>query len=352
MNSLLISENIYNRYQSLYEIKNYYGILAIYALILTAETKNDKILLKKCCRVLEDFPEKINHLQYKFPSYCIGGNAKAYAFMKGYLPEANNQVETYAIEIMNALRDKKGILCHPFFPEKQIIWIDVAMAATPFLLFSGLALNNNDFIDEAAKQTILMYEELLNKENRLLHQCKNIIAPNIISQDHWGRGNGWGYFALTELVKYLPNTSPYRNKAISYYKSLSEALLPYQSINGLWRQEIPLNNVMSYEESSATGLILYGMGTGIRMGFLTNESFIKAFENGIKGLAKQCIGKNFQTLLCCPGCLCPGEGEEKGTVNAYIAVLPKKDEPHSFAPIMLAMVEAYKCGIKDVEIEI
>lgn len=103
-------------------------------------------------------------------------------------------------------------MSNPHCPEKERIWIDVAMAVTPYLLFAGLEFNEKRYIDEAANQAFLMSEEFLDAENGLLHQCKNFTGPGRYSEDHWGRGNGWGYIALTELVQYLPEDSEHRPK--------------------------------------------------------------------------------------------------------------------------------------------
>jgi unsaturated rhamnogalacturonyl hydrolase len=123
---------------------------------------------------------------------------------------------------------------------------------------------------------------------------------------------------------------------------LSAALLPHQSPRGLWRQEIPLS--MAWEESSATGLILYGYGVGLRMGLLDSATYRPVFEKGMAGLREHCINDDFSTELCCPGCLCPGEGERKGTVAAYVEdKQPVRDDGHSFGPLMLALCESARC---------
>ncbi|SHN34893.1 glycoside hydrolase family 88 protein [Gracilibacillus kekensis] len=347
MNTLTISENLYNHYESTAEIKHYYGLLANYALVLTAEANQNKELLTRCKNIMRKFPNQIEHPNYNFPSYKIGGIPKAYMFMKGYLPEAESEIRDYADEMMTAVRDDKGIVTTLFDQEKKLIWIDAAMATTPFLLFAGLGLKEEKYIDEAVNQAFLMYEEFFDEKIGLLHQCKNFVGEGLYSQDHWSRGNGWGYFALTELVKHLPKQSPHRKKAEKYFIQLSNALLPHQSKRGLWRQEIPLE--YSYEESSGTGLILYGLGTGLRLGLLEFEAYNNAFHKGIRGLNDICINEDFSTEQSCPGCLCPGEEEEKGTVKAYVTLkLPYKDEPHSFGPFMLALAEAYQNGIIDL----
>ncbi|MDI4647784.1 glycoside hydrolase family 88 protein [Cohnella hashimotonis] len=344
MNPLYMAQKLFERYAHIEEVKHYYGLLAIFGLLQTAEEKQDAMLLDKGRALLSRFPERIGHPAYNFPSYAIGGIPKAYALLRGWMPEAEAQVREYAEEMLTAPRDRNGIMSYRYEPEQEKIWIDVATAVTPYLLYAGLALGDERYVEEAARQTFLMYEELLDASNGLLHQCKNFSGPGRHSEDHWSRGNGWGYLPLAELVRLLPPASPHRPKAERYFKALSSALLPHQSKRGLWRQEIPFDH--SYEESSGTGLILYGMGVGLRMGLLDRETYEPAFRLGICGLSAYCINDDFSTELSCPGCLCPGEGEEKGTVKAYVTLrLPRRDELHSFGPLMLALTEAYRNGI-------
>ncbi|MBC8079603.1 MAG: glycoside hydrolase family 88 protein [Gorillibacterium sp.] len=347
MNALTVSERLFDTYNGLEDVKHYYGLLAIYGLVRTAQTGGDIKLQNRCRSILDQFPDGIEHPYYNFPNYRIGGLAKSFALMEGLLPESESQVREYADEILTAPRDHKGIMKMPGSGDPGLIWIDVAMAVTPFLLFAGISLNENRYIDEAVKQTFLMIDEFIDPDNGLLHQCKNFLGPDRYSEDHWSRGNGWGYIALTELVQYLPAESPHREKAEQYFKDLSAAFLPHQSKRGLWRQEIPFE--YSYEESSGSALIVYGYGVGIRMGILDKHLYQSPFHNGVQGLYKHCVNPDFSTELSCPGNLCPGEGEEKGTVKAYVTIpLPYRNEHHSFGPLMLAFTEAYVHGIKEL----
>ncbi|WP_052087747.1 glycoside hydrolase family 88 protein [Paenibacillus wynnii] len=347
MNSLTVAEKLYDTYESVEEVKHYYGLLAIYALVRTAQSGDNAKLQDRCRTILNRFPDGMEHPHYNFPSYRIGGLAKAFALMVGLMPGTEDQVREYAEELLTAPRDRKGIIKMPGSGDADLIWIDVAMAVTPYLLFAGVSLKDNRYIDEAAKQTFLMIDEFINPSNGLLHQCKNFLGPGRYSEDHWSRGNGWGYLALTELVQYLPEGSPHREKAETYFKDLSDAILPHQSKRGLWRQEIPFE--YSYEESSGTAIILYGYGVGLRLGILDKDRYTVPFQKGISGLYQHCVNPDFSTELSCPGNLCPGEGDEKGTVKAYVTLpLPYRNEHHSFGPFILAFTEAYANGISEL----
>lgn len=345
MDTLDAALNLYTHYAQTEEITHYYGLLAQYGLLQAADEKKDPILLERCKKLLSRYPDQVKQENYNFACYRIGGNAAAWADMKGIYTDHRKALEQYGEQMLSAEKDKAGILCLPGGGKDGLIWIDVAAAVTPFMLFSGLTLNREDFLDFGASQTLDMYEAFKDPANGLLHQSRGFLEHDrsLCSQDHWSRGNGWGYLALTELAAYLPENSKYREKAESCYRELSQALLPYQTQNGLWRQEITEN--LSWEESSGTALILYGMGAGLRLGILDRKQFTKAYTKGIHGLIAYGINDDFSTNLCCPGCLCPGKGAARGTIQAYMTeVLPVKDEHHSFGSFMLALVEAYRNG--------
>ncbi len=348
MRTLDLAIGLYDKYASLAEVKHYYGIMAIYGFCRVAEASGDPALMRRAKEILGRFPDRIEHSQYNFENYRIGGLARAYMVFRGHDPAARGLVRDAAEQLMNAARDPRGIFKHPRRVAEELIWIDVAMAVTPFLLWAGLTFDTPRYIDEAAQQTFLMIEEFGNPENGLLHQCKNFRGAGKLSDDHWSRGNAWGYFALTELVQYLPADSPHRPRAIEMFSDLSEALRVYQNDRGLWRQEIPLAE--SWEESSGTGLFLYGYGVGMTAGVLDRGRYRPAFDRGIEGLVRHCIAPDLTTLHCCKGCLCPGKGDRHGTVAAYLEdVHPVPNDGHSFGPFMLALEQAHALGILTVD---
>ena len=354
MKTLEIARRLYDHYESMEEVKHYYGLLAIYGLAQVAEEGSES--MHRLRWILSRFPDRVNHpisdppyYGYNFPCYYIGGIPAAYMLWRGHMPEKEEQVRSYAEEMMTAPRDNQGILVHPRNPEANRIFIDVAVPGTLYLLFAGLALGNAVYIDEAVKQVTSMYDVFRNPENGLLHQSKNFNGIGRLSEDHWSRGNGWGFIALTELVRCLPRESPHRPMVEKRFVDHSEALLPFQSRRGMWRQEIPLD--LSYEESSGTGLILYGIGVGLRAGLLDASRFRHAFERGVRGLVDVSVNPDFSINNSCPGCLCPGEGDEKGTVHAYVTLrLPYRDEHHGFAPIMYALLEAHRNGLTEIDL--
>ena len=264
------------------------------------------------------------------------------------MPEAADELRQYAEITMNSPKSEEGILCHPKFHER--VWIDPIAFVTPFMLYVGLALNVQRYVDFAADLCFKSYDLFLDRTNGLLHQAKGFLDnPERISADYWSRGNGWGYVGLAELIQNLPAGSIHREKAIKLFKSHTDAILEYQCPNGLWKQI--LNEEFAWYESSGTALFLYGIGVGIKCGILTDDKYIQVLKLGISALGSYCIRDDYKTLSSCPGCLCPGTGKEKGTAKAYLVEKrPQDDEVHSFGCMILALTEAYKNGITEIEL--
>ena len=126
------------------------------------------------------FPEQVEHHRYNFPSYRIGGIPKAYMLFRGHMPECEAQVREYAEEMMTAARDSKGIMSHPHKPEEELIWIYVAMAVTPYLLFAGLALGEQRYIDEAAKQAFCTMKSFLTRKTASYISVRTLLAQAFI----------------------------------------------------------------------------------------------------------------------------------------------------------------------------
>ncbi len=349
MKNTELASELYKHYRSVYPMVNHYpGIVANFGLVQLAEIAgpdSEEAALAK--EVLATFPDKVTHPKYNFPSYAICGNAKARALWDDLWTDPD-PVRIYADEMMTAQRDAGGIIGAPVPKPAQRVWIDCATAVTPYLLYSGMYFKEPRYTDEAAKQTLLMFDLFRDPENGLLHQSRDFCGEGKISEDHWSRGNGWGMLPLAELCEFLPADHPERPRCEKYLKDFAKALLPYQSENGMWRQEITvveLDGLKSYEETSGTSMILYGIGIGMRLGILDKETYMPVMLAGLKGLRRISINDDYSTNNTCPGCLCPGDG----TIRAYLShKQPFRDEPHGAGPLILALAEAHRCGIVNV----
>lgn len=343
-------EQLLTRAEAVTHMRQYYSLFTLFAATKAAVASGDKEFLRRCKEHLDKYPDNIEHPGYSFELYRIGGIAKAYLFYKGEYNEIAEQIRNYAEETYNALRSSDGIICYKKPVPWRWIWVDAITAVAPFMLFAGLGLGEQKYIDFAAEQTILIFDALLDKDCGLVHQVRGRYEDDEFrcSEDHWSRGNGWMMVAFAELIEHLPKDSKFYDGVVSRYKAFCESIVKYQSMRGLWRQEMIMEG--AWEESSGTGLLAYGIGTGVRLGILEDEKYKESFTNALSGLANHCISENYNTYNSCESNSFPGDGEERGTVYAYVC-LPKsfRNEPHSFGCIMVALAEAFNHGITEIE---
>jgi unsaturated rhamnogalacturonyl hydrolase len=335
----------FTKHRALHPLNHYTGILSLHGLARLAWLRGEKPFIDEVRIELLPFINEVydkGSFHANFTNYYCGGNATAFLYWKTQLPEAENAVRTYAEAlIQEAPRDDQGIFSHPRFPGEDRIWIDVAFAVTPFLLFAGLAFQDDTYVEEAFQQIRKMVLIFRDSNNGLLHQCKNFVAPGQLSTDHWSRGNGWGLLALSELVNHLTDDDLRRPAAERIFVELVRACLAYQEENGLWHQEITDHG--SYVETSGTGLILYAIGVGLDRG-LFNEDIYDRFILGLQSYLNY-IARDSSVYHTCRGCLCPGDG----TKLDYQARPPVLNDPHAFGPVTLAYGQAYHLGITEIE---
>ena len=342
-------EKVFFKSEQTTPMSRYTGLFTLFGAAKAAVATQNPQLLALCKGYLDKYPNDIAHPTYNFDLYEVGGIAKAYLFLKGEYDADTELIRDYAERTYCAPRTDDGIIRYRKLEQGKWIWVDAIAAVAPFMLYAGLKLEEPRYVDFAAEQTVLMFDALLDPECGLLHQVRGRYPedPDRCSEDHWSRGNGWMMVALAELIEHLPQSSCWYEQILCRYRSFCENLIQYQSIRGLWRQELTMEG--AWEESSGSGLIAYGLGTGIRLGLLEEETYKKVFEKAIWGIINFCITDAFNTYHSCEACCFPGKGSQQGTVAAYVCLRKSyRNEPHSFGPILLALMEAYTNGITKI----
>ena len=157
--TLEVARRAFARHFALHSLTHYTGILSLHGLARLAAISGDAQILDEARSYLRPFIRGERQFSCNFKNYLCGGNGTAFLLQQGVFPEAADAVRFYAEQtVREAPRDENGILCMPWDVERRKIFIDVAFAVTPFLLFAGLALNNEKYIEEAFQQTAKMIE--------------------------------------------------------------------------------------------------------------------------------------------------------------------------------------------------
>jgi unsaturated rhamnogalacturonyl hydrolase len=341
-------ERLFARHAAEHDLRHYTGILTLQGLsragVALKERGAGEVVLDRARAALAPFLKGEVNFPCNFPNYHVGGNGAAYLWWSGELADVTEKTFLPFVEqlLKVAPRDRRGLYCHPAFPQGEGIFIDVAFAVAPFLLFCGLKLGRTDCVDEAWAQAGGLVKALRDERTGLVHQAFNFISPGTMTGDHWSRGNGWAALALAELAQAFPAEHAGRAELERVFVDFVEACLRVQDAKtGLWHQE--MTDAGSYLEISGSGLMLYALGAGIEKGLLKEARHREAFARGIGGLTGF-VGLDGSVHQVCIGCLAPGDGSRE----TYAKYPHARNDPHGFGAALMAFGQAIRLGIVSV----
>jgi rhamnogalacturonyl hydrolase YesR len=320
----------------------YPGTLLMQAMSELALIDSNSPLRGQAVELFKKFVAKEIKGRGSFISYQVGGSGAALLRWRGVAPELDRAVADAAKRMMDTQkRSSESLLVPPWVvAEKDQVFIDVAFAVTPFILYAGLAEKNERYIDLAIFETIELVRILRDTQTGLLHQGRGFQGLGVVSQDNWSRGNGWGAMGLAALVRDLPADHPMRKNVEVVAKEFFSAVLRYQNKAGLWHQE--MTDPSSYTETSGSGLLLYGLGVMLERG-LVDRKHEADFTRGLAALPAY-IAADGSVGHTCIGCLCPGDGTKEDYKNRVWA----HNDSHAFGAVVLAYAQALKLGVTSI----
>ena len=279
-------------------------------------------------------------------SYHVGGAAAAWLAYSGR-DDIKEAVATNAADMWeNQYRTKDGFMTGNIQKDRfrDTIWIDLAFAVTPYLLYAGLSEGNQEYIEYAADFTLRIYSILHDAQTGLVFQARSFgsLADGEISTDNWSRGQGWLSMALVALLRDYPVNGPRRAEIESVAKDFYTSVLKYQDEDGMWHQEV--SDFSTFVETSGSGLLLAGVGQAIESGILPAEH-MSDFKRGLEGLLAY-VDPDGSVGHTCQGTLAPGKAGKED----YAARHWYFNEPHAFGPVVMALSQAIRLGIDKIDL--
>ena len=96
----------------------------------------------------------------------------------------------------------------------------------------------------------------------------------------WGRGNGWVFAGLINILRELPRDYYSRKRYEALFIEMAEKLLRRQRPDGFWSASLLSRPELSVAESSGTAFFTYGIASGINLGLLDRGRFAKVALRG------------------------------------------------------------------------
>jgi rhamnogalacturonyl hydrolase YesR len=101
----------------------------------------------------------------------------------------------------------------------------------------------------------------------------------------WGRGNGWVFAGLVNILHELPPDHPSRARYEALFIEMADELLTRQRLDGFWATSLMSPLESSNADSSGTAFFTYGMASGVNLGLLNRDRFSTAALRGWNALA-------------------------------------------------------------------
>ncbi len=100
----------------------------------------------------------------------------------------------------------------------------------------------------------------------------------------WGRGNGWVFAGLINILRELPRDHLNRARYEALFIEMAEKLLTRQRFDGFWSTSLMSSPESSSAEASSTAFFTYGMASGVSVGLLNRQRFAAAAMRGWNAL--------------------------------------------------------------------
>jgi unsaturated rhamnogalacturonyl hydrolase len=142
-------------------------------------------------------------------------------------------------------------------------WIDDMYMITALQLQAYRATGDAKYLERTAAEMVAYLEKLQQPNGLFFH------APDV--KYYWGRGDGWVAVGMAEVLRELPANHKLRKAILAAYQRMMSTLLVHQAPSGMWRQLI--DHPESWEESSATAMFTYAFITGVKNGWLPEQTY-------------------------------------------------------------------------------
>lgn len=238
------------------------------------------------------------------------------------------------------------------------MWLDGLYMAEPFHLFYA-----NNYIkdtnkvqkihDDVVLQFDLIQKYSYDKKSGLLYhgwdeskeqKWANKETGN--SPHFWSRAMGWYGMAMVDVLDFLPENHPGRDRIISYLNTFAEALTKVQHESGLWYQVLDQGDREgNYLEASGTAMFTYAFAKGVRKGYLP-ERYLQVANKAYAGILDNLISIEQNGVVnlnqVCGVAGLGGNPYRDGSFEYYVNEIIRSNDPKGTGPFIMASLELNK----------
>lgn len=221
-------------------------------------------------------------------------------------------------------------------PEKYTTWVDDMFMGIPFLMQAGLYAETpelrDEFFNDAASQVLDFNKHVWDKDAKLYMHANYSSRPEV-KLPHWSRANGWGIWAMSEVLMYLPENHPKYKPILKHYRTHVNSLVQHQDESGFWLNVIDRPD--SPAEVSGTAIFAMAIARGITYGWLDAEKYTPVVMKAWEAIASE-IEEDGTVHKICVGTMCSED------VNYYVNRPFYDDDTHGSFAVIFAGIEVQR----------
>ncbi|SFZ92731.1 unsaturated rhamnogalacturonyl hydrolase [Flaviramulus basaltis] len=238
------------------------------------------------------------------------------------------------------------------------MWLDGLYMAEPFHTRYAKEYIEDGVVQQKIYDDVVLQFDLIQKHSRdeksglLYHgwdeskeqQWANKETGN--SQHFWSRGMGWYGMAMVDVLDFLPENHPGRERIIIYLNKYAEAITKVQDTSGLWWQVLDQGNREgNYLEATGSAMFTYTFAKGVNKGYLPKK-YLEIANKAYKGIIDNLISVEENGIVnlnkCCGVAGLGGNPYRDGSFDYYVNEIIRSNDPKGTGPFIMASLELNK----------
>lgn len=165
-------------------------------------------------------------------------------------------------------------------------WCDALFMAPPVLAKLYAQTGDMKYHDTLMLNYKLTTDFLYDQEEHLYYRDSTYFKKREANgrKVFWGRGNGWVFGGLANILTSLPKDAPGRPYFETIFKQMAARVITLQQPDGLWRASLMDPANFPLKETSSSGFFCYGLAWGINNGLLDRATTLPVVEKAWAGL--------------------------------------------------------------------
>lgn len=160
-------------------------------------------------------------------------------------------------------------------------WCDALFMSPPVWAKLYNITGNEMYLEFLMEEFKATTKYLFDKKENLYYRDQSYMGKlDNGTKIFWGRGNGWVFAGLTNVMAELNPKSKEYKYFLKIYKKMAKKLIEIQTAEGYWAMSLLGQEFYPTPETSGSAFYTYGLAWGINQGILDKETYEPAVKKG------------------------------------------------------------------------